>query len=185
MRPPPTSSAVARRFLTCPMLISFCRAWYSGRAVRSKYCAARARSVSARVQSDGRTHLRDRCHVYASDRRLYHILAAGSSFRNGLPSTSSAPALPTARAKLVDRTECVDLPAEHVLARERVGVGVLHEREVRDGREARREVGAVSVHEGDADDEVRVGGRRHGARKKKRQRRSLQRSTQAQTTAER
>jgi hypothetical protein len=61
----------------------------------------------------------------------------------------------------------VHLPTEHVLARERTDVGVLHEREVRDGREVGREVGAVSVREGDAeDDEVRVGGRGHGARAK-------------------
>jgi hypothetical protein len=38
-----------------------------------KYCAARSWSASARVQSKERTHLRDRRHVYAVDRRHHHI----------------------------------------------------------------------------------------------------------------
>jgi hypothetical protein len=85
----------------------------------------------------------------------------------------------------------VHLATQHVLARERAGVGVLYEREVRDGREVGREASAVSVREGDAeDDEVCVGGRGHGARTKEaNEGRSkgglLERSTQAQTTAER
>jgi hypothetical protein len=81
---------------------------------------------------------------------------------------------------LVDHAERVHLPIEHVRARKRGGVG-----------EVRREAGAVNVREGDAeDDEVRVGGRGHGARTKRADEGRgkgdvLERSRQAQTTAER
>jgi hypothetical protein len=81
-----TSFAVSQRFSTCH--ITLC----AGRGGQIEVLRG-ACTVSVCSRAERReTHLRDRRNVYAGDRRLHHILAAGFSFWSGLPSTSSAPA---------------------------------------------------------------------------------------------